>query len=131
MRTSTSLKREILIGTALSAFVIVCAWAWGRPFITASAPPQTAQAQSQAQSGSFTGTIERDGEQFFLRVTSGPIYRLDDPKDAQPLEGKPVTVVGRLDPGARTIHVERIAPASAQTATARRPPWARSHKLVA
>jgi hypothetical protein len=111
MRSLSSLKRELLLGVALTAFVFVCAWAWGSPFI--SAPATAAQAQSQAQSATFSGTIMRNGEQFVLRETSGQIYRLDDPKDAQAFEGKPVTVTGKLDPSARLIHVERIAPATA------------------
>jgi len=115
MRTVSSLKRELFLGVALTAFVFVCAWAWGTPFIAPSAGATLVQAQAQgsAQAATFRGTIERDGEQFVLRETSGQIYRLDDPKDAQPFEGKPVTVTGKLDAGARMIHVERIAPATA------------------
>jgi hypothetical protein len=113
MRAIASLKREVLLGMALTAFVVLCAWAWGAPFVAAPGPGSPVQAQGQAQTGSFTGTIQRDGEQFFLRESNGPIYRLDDPKDAQPLEGKAVTVTGRLDAGARTIHVERIVPVKA------------------
>ncbi len=113
MRTPASIHRELLLGVALTTFVFVCALAWGRPFIAAPANGTPVQAQSQAQTATFTGTIERNGEQFVLRETSGQIYRLDDPKDAQPFEGKPVTVTGKLDSGARMIHVERIRPAAA------------------
>ncbi len=113
MRSPASLKRELLLGVALTAFVFVCAWAWGSPFVAVPANPAPVQAQSQAQAATFTGTIERNGEQFVLRETSGQIYRLDDPKDAQAFEGKSVTVTGRLDANARMIHVQRIAPATA------------------
>jgi hypothetical protein len=113
MRSPASLQRELLLGVALTAFVFVCAWAWGSPFVAVPANPAPVQAQSQAQPATFTGTVERNGEQFVLRETSGQIYRLDDPKDAQAFEGKPVTVTGRLDASARMIHVERITPASA------------------
>jgi hypothetical protein len=117
MHTRTSLKREVILGAALTAFVFACALAWGSPFVgpaASSAPVQVqSQAPNQAQSATFSGTIQRNGEQFVLRETSGQIYRLDDPKDAQPFEGRPVTVTGRLDSSAKLIHVERIAPATA------------------
>jgi Protein of unknown function (DUF5818) len=115
MHTTISLKREVTLGAALTAFVFVCAWAWGSPFVapTPSAAAAQAQTQTQAQHATFTGTVQRDGEQFVLRAAAGQIYRLDDPKDAQAYEGRPVTVTGRLDASARMIHVERIAPAAA------------------
>jgi Protein of unknown function (DUF5818) len=117
MRTASSLKRELLLGVALTAFVFVCAWAWGSPFVAVASNATPVQAQSQtqtqAQAATFRGTIERNGEQFVLREASGQIYRLDDPRDAQPFEGKAVTVTGKLDAGARMIHVERITPATA------------------
>jgi hypothetical protein len=119
--TITSLKREVLLGMALAAFVILCAWAWGAPFVaTPSASHAQAQGQGQsqtesqpgAQTANFAGTIERTGEQFFLRATGGTIYRLDDARDAQRFVAKAVTVTGRLDAGARLIHVQRITPAA-------------------
>jgi hypothetical protein len=113
MRTAASLQRELLLGVALTAFVFVCALAWGSPFVAVPSHGTPVQAQSQAQAASFTGTIERNGEQFVLRETSGQIYRLDDPKDAQAFEGKAVTVIGKLDSGAHMIHVEQIRPATA------------------
>jgi hypothetical protein len=114
VRSSTFLKREVSLGMALTALVIVCAWAWGKPFVAApvATAPAPVQAQSQAPSASFTGIIVRDGEQFFLREKNGPIYRLDDSKDAQTFTGRTVVLTGRLDAGAKLIHVERIAPAT-------------------
>jgi hypothetical protein len=112
VRSATSLKREMILGMALTAFVIVCAWAWGAPFVAAPAPAAPVQAHSQVQTANFMGTIVRDGEQFFLREGNGPIYRLDDAKDAQSFEGRPVLLTGWLDPHAKLIHVERIAPAT-------------------
>ena len=64
--------------------------------------------QSQAQAATFTGTVRRNGEQFFLQESSGQVYRLDDPQHAQTYEGKAVKVTGKLDAEARMIHVERI-----------------------
>lgn len=115
MYTKTSLKREVVLGAALTAFVFACALAWGSPFVGPAAAAAQAQtpAQVQPQAATFSGTIQRNGEQFVLRESSGQIYRLDDPKDAQPFEGRPVTVTGKLDTSAKMIHVERIAPATA------------------
>jgi hypothetical protein len=121
MHTASSLKREVILGTAVTALVFACAWAWGSPFVGPAAPAAPvqvqsqarSQAQTQAQTATYSGTIQRYGEQFMLREASGQIYRLDDPKDAQPFEGRAVTVTGRLDADAKMIHVERIAPATA------------------
>jgi hypothetical protein len=110
---TSSLKREVILGAALSAFVFVCALAWGSPFVAPTASAAPVQVQSQSQTATFSGTIQRNGEQFVLREASGQIYRLDDPKDAQTFENRAVTVTGRLDFGAKMIHVERIAPATA------------------
>jgi hypothetical protein len=95
----------------------MCALAWGKPFVatgSAEAPVQAQQVQAQqGQTGTFTGTVLRNGEQFVLRDTAGQIYRLDDPREAQTFEGKPVKVTGKLDTEARLIHVERIEAATA------------------
>ena len=105
------LFRDLFLGIAASAFVFVCALAWGGPFLSTAANAATAQAQ--AQHATFTGTVMRNGEQFVLRETSGQIYRLDDPRHAQPFEGKAVKITGSLDAEAHLIHVERIESAMA------------------
>jgi photosystem II stability/assembly factor-like uncharacterized protein len=111
MRTTTSLKREVLVGMALAVSVILCAWAWGKPFLVSPAPAGQSQTQSRTQSTSFAGTIERAGEQFFLRAESGRIYQLDDARDAQRFVAQPVAVTGWLEAGSQLIHVQRIEPA--------------------
>ncbi|MGA7340643.1 MAG: DUF5818 domain-containing protein [Terracidiphilus sp.] len=109
MHSLPSFKRDLVLAISLSALVFLCALAWGKPFISSGSGATPAQAQqSQAQTATFSGTVERDGEQFVLRDSSGKIYRLDDPQRAQPFEGKAVKVTGRLDTEAATIHVERI-----------------------
>jgi hypothetical protein len=114
MHSVQSVKRELFLGIALSAFVFMCALAWGRPFISIGSFEAPVQAQqSQPQTATFTGTVLRNGEQFMLRDSSGQIYRLDDPQHAQPFEGKAVKVTGTLDREARVIHVERIESAMA------------------
>jgi hypothetical protein len=114
MQPLPSIKRDLLLVLSLSVLVFVCALAWGHPFIGTgnSAAPVQAQ-QSQAQAATFTGTVRRNGEQFFLQESSGQIYRLDDPQHAQTYEDKAVKVTGRLDADARMIHVERIEAAIA------------------
>ncbi|HEY1766883.1 MAG TPA: DUF5818 domain-containing protein [Terracidiphilus sp.] len=105
------LFRDLLLGIAASAFVFVCALAWGGPFLSTVA--NAAPTQTQGQHATFTGTVMRNGEQFVLRDTSGQIYRLDDPRHAQPFEGKAVKITGSLDAEAHLIHVERIESAMA------------------
>lgn len=111
------IKRDLLLCIAFTAFVVVCALAWGSPFIrntTASgntagaSAAQTQTQQAPAQSASFRGTVLRNGEQFLLRDGSGQVFRLDDPEQAQSFEGKDVTVTGQLDLDSRMIHVDRI-----------------------
>jgi hypothetical protein len=117
MRPSDLLKRDMTLAVAISALVFMCALAWGRPFISAGSAevPMTAQQvqAQQGQTGTYTGTVLRNGEQFVLRDAAGQIYRLDDPREAQPFEGKSVKVTGKLDTDARLIHVERIESAAA------------------
>lgn len=108
------LFRDLLLGISASAFVFVCALAWGGPFISTVSYAAPIQAQqNQAQHSTFIGTVMRDGEQFVLRDNSGQIYRLDDPQHAQSFEGKAVKVTGQLDAQAHLIHVERIESAMA------------------
>lgn len=110
-----TIKHDLTFALLVSAFVFVCALAWGHPFIGGNANEVTAGAamqaqQSQTQSAIFAGTIQRDGEQFLLREESGQIYRLDSSRLAQPYEGQSVKVTGKLDTEARLIHVEHIEP---------------------
>lgn len=107
-----TIKRELLLCVTLTAFVFVCALAWGKPFLSMGSAGM-AYAQQQGQSALFKGTVLRNGEQFFLRDASGQFFRLDDPQQVQPFEGKAVTVTGRLDQQNKLIHVERIEAATA------------------
>lgn len=106
------IKRDLILCIAFTAFVFVCALAWGSPFIgntaVASAVAAQGQAQHPAQSAMFHGTVVRNGEQFMLRDGSGQVFRLDNPEQAQSFEGKDVTITGSLDLGSRLIHVDRI-----------------------
>jgi uncharacterized protein YdeI (BOF family) len=105
------IKRDLILCIAFTAFVFVCALAWGSPFIGNNAGSSATQAQAQpvsAQATMFRGTVVRNGEQFLLRDGSGQVFRLDDPEQAQSFEDKTVTITGMLDHGSRMIHVERI-----------------------
>lgn len=108
-----TIKRELLLCMTLTAFVFVCALAWGKPFLSIASGTGTAYAQQQTQAAQFKGTVLRNGEQFLLRDVSGQIFRLDDPQRVQAFEGKAVTITGRLDHEKKTIHVERIESANA------------------
>jgi hypothetical protein len=112
---SITIKHELTLALLVSAFVFVCALAWGHPFVGSSSDAAVAgiamqSQQNQVQSAIFAGTIQRNGEQFFLREESGQIYRLDSSRLAQPYEGQSVKVTGKLDTEARLIHVEHIEP---------------------
>jgi hypothetical protein len=115
MRTIPSLKRDLTLVLSISALVFVCALAWGHPFIgpTASAAVITQTQHSSTQAAIFTGTVLRNGEQFFLRAASGQLYRLDDASHAQHYNGRAVKVTGNLDTEAQLIHVENIEPPTA------------------
>lgn len=111
MQALPSIKRDLTLVLSITALVFVCALAWGRPFIgSASSNAATPAAQSPTQPATFTGTVLRDGEQFFLRAATGQVYRLDDAQHALPYDGQSVKVTGNLDTEARLIHVQRIAP---------------------
>jgi hypothetical protein len=115
MHALPSIKRDLTLALLMSALVFVCALAWGHPFIGTGSAAVADAASMQAQQGQersaiFAGTIQRNGEQFFLRESSGQIYRLDDPRQAQPYEGQSVKVTGKLDTQARLIRVEHIEP---------------------
>lgn len=106
------IKRELLLCLALTAFVFVCALAWGNPFLAAG-PAGSAITHSQAATARvFEGTVMRHGDQFLLRETSGQSFRIDNAQGIRAFEGKSVTVTGKFDAAAGTIHVERIESAT-------------------
>jgi hypothetical protein len=44
-----------------------------------------------------TGTIVRNGGDYVLHHSSGTVFRLEAPEKAQPFEGKPDRVTGKLN----------------------------------
>ncbi len=104
-----TIKRELFLCAALTAFVFVCALAWGSPFLSSGSGTAAAHAEHQiAHSVLIQGTVVRDGAQFLLRDISGQVYQLDDARQLQSFEGKAVTVTGKLDPQSMMIHVESV-----------------------
>jgi len=68
----------------------------------------SAPAQPEAKAVVVTGTIVRNGGDYVLRDSSGTIFRLDAPNKAQPFEGKPVKVTGKLEANTNFLHVDAI-----------------------
>jgi hypothetical protein len=112
-----SIKRFLSLSLCMLVFTGVRAWGLPLNGIGTAAFPAQAQgqpAQEPAQSTTFTGTIAKFGEQsgggtiYVLRDSSGAVYKLDDPERAKPFVGKSVKVTGKLDAGAKVIHVDSI-----------------------
>lgn len=107
------IRRNLFDISALVAMALAFALAWGNPFVAAGPARAQDQAQqqpdqSQAKAATFTGIIEKNGEQYVLRDSSGRVFGLDDSEKAKPFEGKAVKVTGQLDEQAKVIHVENI-----------------------
>lgn len=56
----------------------------------------------------LTGTVVKNGADYYLRDTGGTLYQLDASDKAQPLVGKPVKVSGKLEANTNLVHVETI-----------------------
>jgi len=73
--------------------------------------PSTAEAGRQASTAqAFVGTINRQGENFLLKVSETISYKLDNQQEVQQYEGKRVRVTGSLDTSANLIHVDKVEP---------------------
>lgn len=104
-----TIKRELFLCAALTAFVFVCGLAWGSPFLALGSSSTVAHAQRQVASSVYIqGTVVRDGARLLLRDAAGQFYQLDDTAHLQSFEGKAVTVTGRLDAKSKMIHVESV-----------------------
>jgi hypothetical protein len=104
-------KRDLLLCAATTTFVILCAIAWGAPFVRISS--QTIFSGShQARVMVFHGAVLQKGSGLILRDSSGAVFQLDNPQSAQSFAGKTVTIDGRLELKSKTIHIEHIEPAA-------------------
>jgi len=99
-------KRDLFLCAAMTALVILCALAWGQPFVGSAIHAQAQKAQV------FQGAVLRKGEQLLLRDTSGEEFFLDSGQEAQQYLGKDVILTGRLEDSSKALHVVRIEPAS-------------------
>lgn len=112
MQLMHALKRELSLLAAATAFVIVCALVWGRPFvgIPASSAKVLAKANApvQLRSQVFQGTVIRKDGQFLLRDNSGQVFGLEDGAQAQAYLGKSVTVTGEINTAANLIRLQHI-----------------------
>jgi uncharacterized protein YdeI (BOF family) len=64
------------------------------------------KATSQGATQTFTGMINKQGEQYVLQDASGTVYNIDNQAAAKKYEGKKVNIHGTLDPDGKTIHVQ-------------------------
>ena len=111
------LPHSMVIALAASALTLaataqpVAKFATPAPLVQEPQQPQQPQQMPQAdpsQATTFSGTIVKSGSSYVLRDSSGSTYQLDDSAKAKQFEGKQVKVVGRLDAGSHTIHVDSI-----------------------
>ena len=86
-----------------------------RPVPTPDQQPESGKTQAQSPAPSqtpaaqtFTGTINKDGNRYVLKVSGGNTYQLDDQDEAGKYEGKQVKVVGDLDAKGAMLHVVSI-----------------------
>jgi len=107
-----SMGRNLIDIAALGAMAVAFALAWGNPFVGDARAQDQAQKQEQQKSGTFTGQIAKQGDQYVLHDSSGETFKLDDAESARPYVGKTVKVTGQLDEQAKLIHVETIVTAS-------------------
>jgi hypothetical protein len=67
------------------------------------------QTQAQPEANTFTGTIQKSGENFALSESATKSrYMLDNQNKARPYEGKNVEVTGTFDVASNLIHIETI-----------------------
>jgi hypothetical protein len=69
-----------------------------------------ADTQQPPSIETFTGTISKSGDGYFLKDAHGTLYRLDDAQRAAPYENKPVEITGQLELDTNLIHVASIQP---------------------
>jgi hypothetical protein len=76
-----------------------------------SAAQQEKQVDTQSQTQSFQGKIEKSGDKLVLRDSSTQTaYQLDDQQKAKQYKGQNVKVTATMDPNTNTLHIVEIAP---------------------
>jgi hypothetical protein len=75
--------------------------------------PSTNNSENPKQSSTaqaFVGTINKQGDNFLLKVSETISYKLDNQQEVQQYEGKRVRVTGTLDSSANLVHVDKVEP---------------------
>jgi len=83
------------------------------PTPPAAPPTQPAPSEAQKQTSTaqtFVGTINKQAENYVLKVSESISYKLDNQQEVQQYEGKRVRVIGRLDASISLIHVDKVEP---------------------
>jgi len=101
------IKRDLALGVVLSVLVFSCALAWGGPFLSTSQLPA---AFAAAPTAMLSGTVMRSGSNVYLSLGSGNLYELEHLHHARNLDGKRVTVIGRVNSQAKRILVDGVNP---------------------
>jgi len=70
--------------------------------------PEASKQASTAQA--FVGMIDKQGDNFLLKISETISYKLDNQQEVQQYEGKRVRVTGTLDSSASLIHVDKVEP---------------------
>jgi outer membrane biosynthesis protein TonB len=81
-----------------------------QPPSASQSPDQDQHAQPAAQT--FTGTINKEGGTYVLKVSDTSSYKLDDQDQAKQYEGQRVRVFGTLESSGDLIRVQKIEPIS-------------------
>ena len=81
------------------------------PTPSQSSPEESSQAPKQTSTAqAFVGTINRQGDNFLLKISETISYKLDNQQEVQQYDGKRVRVTGTLDTSANLIHVDKVEP---------------------
>lgn len=80
---------------------------------TPSQPSQPNSSENSKQTSAaqaFVGTINKQGDNFLLKVSETISYKLDNQEEVQQYDGKRVRVTGTLDTSANLVHVDKVEP---------------------
>jgi hypothetical protein len=70
--------------------------------------PPTPTEEAKLKPVTLTGTVLKNGADYYLKDSGGTLYQLDASEKAEPLVGKSVKVSGKLEVGTNLVHVETI-----------------------
>jgi len=74
--------------------------------------PSAQESDQAATLQTFTGTISKQSDSYFLKVSDSSSYKLDNQSRVQPYEGRRVQITGTLDRSINLIHVNKVEPIS-------------------